>query len=662
VVLGAVLAGPGLAAADAPAAETDRLQALQALSLEDLVVTSVSRKEENAFRSAAAVTVLPEEEIRRSGVRSIPEALRLATGVQVGRLTGSQWAVSTRGFADRFANKLLVLTDGRAVYNPAFGGVYWNVQDYLLEDLERIEVVRGPGGTLWGANAVNGVVSILTKDARDTQGTLAQAGYGTAEQGFLAARHGFRLGENGHVRVFGKYDNQDTFEPLPGEAPAHDDQRATRAGLRADWHLPDDHFTLQGEYYYAIAGGLVYEPTFTPPHVRVDISDIRGTGGHVLGRWTRSFATAGELQVQAYYDRLEQDSPAFEYALDTFDLAAQHRLPLPWRQELVYGLGYRLASDETGEDNPNRFFVPAGRNQQLFSAFAQDEITLAEDRLRLIAGTKLEHHDYIGWQVQPNVRLAWTPDERHTVWAAVSRAVRSPSRTERDIRLTLLQQGTVNGLPLFPRGYGSFGVEPFGPEVLHAYELGWRVRPLPSLTFDLTGFYFDYDDLGSAGIGTPFLETGGGDPRIILPLTADNGATAESAGFEAAAEWAVTEEWRLRAGYSLLHVDLDTPTFAGGGRDPDQQWFLRSSLDLPGDVQLDAWARYVDGIPGIGIGAYFDVDLRVAWQATDRLEVAVVGQNLCSPQRQEFLANQGGQVTQTTQVPRGVYGQVTLRF
>ncbi|HMO65736.1 MAG TPA: TonB-dependent receptor, partial [Verrucomicrobiota bacterium] len=472
-------------------------------------------------------------------------------------------------------------------------------------------------------------------------------------------RHGFQIGEEAHARVYGKFDYRGEFEPLAPDTTAHDDWRMFRTGTRADWRLPDDHLTLQGDFYYGELGQRGYQPAYVPPLTRVVDQDVGSRGGNALGRWTRAFDDGGELQVQTYYDRFEQHSRYFDYVLDTFDVSAQHRLPLPARNELVYGLGYRLASDDTDRTKENLVFAPPERQQHLFSVFAQNEWEAVPERLRLIAGAKLEHHDFIGWQLQPSARLAWTPDERNTVWTAVSRAVRSPSRTERDIILNLNQQGTApNGLPIFPRGFGS---DAFGEEVLTAYELGWRARVFSWAAFDLTGFYFDYDDLGSAQVGAPFFEAGNGVPRLIVPLTAINGAAAESAGFEAAFDFEVDPALRFRAGYSLLHIDVDNPTFAGGGKDPEQQFFLRGSLDLPGDVQFDAWARYVDGIPGIAVPAYFEVDLRLAWQATRWLEVAVVGQNLCSPDHQEFVSP-GNTVTQATAAPRSVYGQFTLRF
>ncbi|MHB8522174.1 MAG: TonB-dependent receptor plug domain-containing protein [Limisphaerales bacterium] len=633
----------------------DRVALLQNVSLDDLLVTTASRKPEKRFDTAASVSVLTGEEIERSGARSLGDALRLVPGVQVAQLDGSFSAISARGFSDGYANKLLVLVDGRAVYTPAFGGVTWEDQGVPLGEIDRIEVIRGPGGTLWGANAVNGVINIITKDAKDSQGWLINSGGGSLDRGFGSVRYGTKVGENGYLRLYVKSDDQGPFDTASG-LPGQDGWLTARTGLRYDLHSGDNHVTLQGDYYYGQFGHVYLDPSFSAPFTVTNATDRIGVGGNAMFRWTHSFSDGTDWQLQAYYDNTTGRNPIFHYTLDTYDLDFQHRIRLPWRQELVYGAGYRLLSDHSSNLDPNLLFLPPMRNQQLASAFAQDEITLVQDRLRFILGSKFEHNDYTGFEIQPNARLVWTPTAAQTLWGAVSRAIRSPSRTERDIILNLLPVSTT---PLIvPRGYGS---SDFGSEALLAYELGYRIRPVDNVSLDWSGYYFNYDRLGTAGFGTPFLEVTPGVPHVVAPLFGLNAGYGRTYGFEASADVEVQAGWHLRGGYSLLQEDLVGNTFAGGGKDPMQQAFLRSSMDFPKDVRLDVTVRYVDAIRSLQVPGYVEADVRVAWRPINHLELAIVGQNLLAPRHAEF-GQEGSVPTLITDVPRMVYGQVTLRF
>ncbi|HKX31556.1 MAG TPA: TonB-dependent receptor plug domain-containing protein, partial [Blastocatellia bacterium] len=424
-----------IGAAHVSAQNPDPAPDLTTFSMEDLMnleVTSVSKKEEKLFRSAAAIYVITQEEIRRSGLTTIPEVLRMAPGLSVARIDGSKWAISARGFNGRFANKLLVLIDGRSVYTPQFAGMYWEIQNLPLEEVERIEVIRGPGGTLWGANAVNGVINIITKRAEDSQGGLLTIGGGSEEQGFGLARYGARIGADASYRVYAKYFNRGGLVNAAGYN-AHDWQNWVGGGWRLDWQRSErETLTVQGDIHDT---GLRETSTsislFNPLAPRA-LTPAEYTGGNVMGRWTHAFSDRSDMTLQTYFDRSCYNSFDVGERVDTFDLDFQHRLAFG-RQDLLWGLGYRVITDRTRTDSPTQF-TPPGRTSHLFSAFAQDELMLVKDRLRLTIGSKLEHHYFTGFDAQPNARLLWTPSARQTVWAAVSRAVRTPARSDRGLR------------------------------------------------------------------------------------------------------------------------------------------------------------------------------------------------------------------------------------
>ncbi|MCI0537648.1 MAG: TonB-dependent receptor [Verrucomicrobiales bacterium] len=641
-------------------AQTDmtaqRLEKLSQLSLEDLIVTSVSKKSEKLFDAAAAVSVITNEELRRSGVLSIPEALRLVPGLEVARLDGTKWAISTRGFTDRFATKLLVLIDGRAVYQPAFGGVYWDAQDYLLEDIDRIEVIRGPGGTLWGANAVNGVINIITKNSTETAGGYLTGGYGTEERGFGAIRYGHSLGEHGFFRAYLKYRNIDELALAAGR-DAFDASETVQGGFRTDWHLGENEVTFQGDYYYGNRQEENVEPIFQPPYGLVRSDDYPVKGANLLSRWTHTFANETDLQLQAYWDYWERNSSLFDYALHTFDVDFQHRLALPLRQEFIYGLNYRALPDHSRNVDPTLQFFPASTSPQVFGAFVQDEIALVPDRLKLTLGSKFEHNDYTGFEWQPNIRLAWTPSPHHTLWAAVSRPVRTPARNETAIRLNIL---TPNG-QIFPRGFGN---PEFGSERLTSYELGYRVTPLEKLSFDLAAYYFVFDGVESAEVlvNQIFTETSPPPPHSVLPVAPGNAGRAETYGLELGAEYQAQDWWRLRGGYNVFNYRKQERTSLSNAASPRHQLFFRSSMDLPGQVEFDVWGRYRSSIAVYDLDSYVDVDVRLGWKPHKSLEIAVVGQNLAHTRRREFGFTPGIIDTPVSQVQRSVYGQLTWRF
>lgn len=617
--------------------ETNRiipLEVLKGKSIEELLalqVTSVSRKPEKLSEAASAITVITQEDIHRSGATSLPQALRLAPNLQVAQVDAHQWAISARGFNSTTANKLLVLIDGRSVYTPLFSGVFWDVQDTFLEDVDRIEVISGPGATLWGANAVNGVINILTKSARDTQGLLLYGGGGTEERAFGGVRYGGQLGTNAYYRIYAKYFNRDET-PLPHGADGQDDWQMGQSGFRVDWYPGEvNQLTFQGDGY----GGAINQ---------LANGDIRVAGGNLLGRWSHTISDESDLKVQLYYDRTHRGIPnTFAEDLDTYDFDLQHRFPLGERQDIVWGLGYRLSEDRV-DNTANLAFLPARLSFQIFSAFVQDEIMLVRDRLRLTLGSKFEHNDFSGFEFQPSGRLSWTVTSRQTLWAAISRAVRTPSRIDQDF--------FVPGNPPF----GLAGGPKFVSEELLAYELGYRVQPLKQLSASVAAFYNDYDNLRS-------LEPG-------PPVTIANGLTGEAYGAELAANYQLTSWWRWQAGYTYLQKyirlkpgSMDFNQARGEGSDPEQQFSVRSSMDLPGNVTLDGTLRYVDILHNIANGvrgavpSYVELDVRLSWTPVKNLELSVVGQNLLDRQHPEF-----GFPTSRHEIERGVFGKVTWRY
>lgn len=660
----------GLCMAGSLADKSAFTEELTELSIEDLMnieITSVAKKTQKMSEASAAIFVITQEDIRRSGVTSIPESLRMVPGLQVARIDANKWAITSRGFNGRFANKLLVLIDGRSVYTPLFSGVYWDVKDTLLEDVNRIEVIRGPGATLWGANAVNGVINIITKHAKDTQGGLMTAGTGTEEQGIGGIRYGGKSGQDTYYRVYAKYFNRDKGVYASGEDAA-DDWDAVRGGFRIDWEgSKRDSRTLQGGLYDGQYGETITTRSLTSPYSSTNDTDNDMSGAHLLGRWTRTISDISNMALQLYYDRTERNSILVDLIRDTFDLDFQHKFALGEWQEIVWGIAYRF----TGDDMVGSFdtsWDPESRDDDLFSGFVQDDITLVDNQLRLTLGSKFEYNDYTGFEIQPNTRLMWTPEERHSVWAAVSRAVRTPSRTEHD--------GTVNNSVLPPNSLylGSppvvaslRGDRDFDSEELLAYELGCRVLPSDQLSLDVAAFYNDYDSLRTLEPGSLFLETSPSPLHLVSPYTADNKMAGETYGVELAANWHALDWWRLQAAYTYLQMQLhldadsgDTTSESAEDESPHNQISLQSSMDLPRDVEFDLWVRYVDNLPSQNVGSYVSLDTRIAWKPRKQLEVSIVGQNLLDNHHPEFQPEIVD--TSPTEAERSVYGKITWRF
>src|SRR5256884_4009246 len=503
--LSVVLAGSAVA-------QNSRNVDVTAVSLEDLwnmQVTSVSKRTQKVADAAAAIFVLTQEDIRRSGATSIPEALRLVPGLKVARIDQNKWAIGSRGFNGRFDNKLLVLIHARSVYTPLFSGVYWNVQDVMLEDVDRIEVIRGPGAALWGANAVDGVINVITKKAKSTQSTIVTAGAGTEERAAGGARYGSKLGDNTYYRAYAKYfDWGPSAYPYPSGMTAHDGWDALRGGFRADWTPTGaDSLTLQGDIYQSKYGETLTVPSLNSPYSSTFPNNGNYSGANILGRWNHS-SEGSSMSLQMYYDNTTiADNSLFVDHQNIFDMDFQHGFRVGDSQQFVWGLGYRSIRDR----NDPSFSVSLRPNQLTlnhFSAFIQDEISLVDNRLRLTFGSKFEHNDFTGFEVQPNARLLWTLTPNQSVWTAVSRAVRTPALTEEGLRLNsaVVPPATpANPSPL-PAVVAVFGSQQFNSEDLLAYELGYRVQATSNLSLDIATFYNNYSNLRTAEPGTPFVE------------------------------------------------------------------------------------------------------------------------------------------------------------
>ncbi|MDB6040004.1 MAG: Iron complex outerrane recepter protein [Verrucomicrobiales bacterium] len=615
------------------------------LSLEELVnikVTSVSRKEERLNDAAAAIFVLSNDDLRRSGATSVADALRLVPGLQVASIDAGTWAVSARGFNSQFANKLLVMVDGRTVYSPLFSGVYWDTPQVFLDDVDRIEVIRGPGATVWGANAVNGVISILTKSAKDTQGTLVYGGGGDVHLALGGARYGGKIGENTYYRIFGTYQlNQDFRES---------------SGRRVDdgWDLWKEGFRL--DHYTAAEGQLTWLANGYGGTPSTPAGDLYGF--NTLGRWSQHLSDRSSYEIQAFLDRTYRNDSLAKVSLDTADLSFQNTIGLAERNDFIWGLGYRYSDARPTQSNfPALQLVDHDIALSLFSAFIQDEIKIVPDKLKFTLGTKFEHNDFTGFEVQPSARLAYLPADNQTLWAAVSRAVRTPSETEGKPFFRFASgfpvQGPDGGFYV-PTRVSNDNVQ---SEVLWAYELGYRVQPTKKVSIDVATFYNDYSHLVS-GLPSNFIP---GIPVGTLEILPQNQLRGESYGGETVLTVSVMDSWRLSGSYSLLlmHIrgELESDAQAYERNAPTHQVVLRSSYDLTRKLSFDSQLRYVDNVGAIP--SYFTADVHLSYRISANLEVSLVGQNLFDGSHPEQASTIGAL---TREVPRGFYGKITWQF
>jgi iron complex outermembrane recepter protein len=641
------------------------------MSVEDLMnleVTSVSKRTQKVANAAAAVFVITQEDIRRSGARNIPEALRLVPGLEVARLDENKWAIGARGFNGRFDNKLLVLIDGRSVYTPLFSGVYWDIQDVPLDDIDRIEVIRGPGATLWGANAVNGVINIITKPAEATQSGLVKVEAGDEQLASGTVRYGDRIGGKGHYRAYMKYFDWGSSTNLIGQ-DAFDGWHQLRGGFRSDWALtPADSLTVQGDMYSSRNGETLTVPTLSSPYSSTFANAGQYSGGNLLGRWTHSF-NGSSISLQGYFDRTNySDNNLFVDHESVYDIDFQHDFHVGQMHEIVWGAGYRSIQDR----NVPTFTVavqPTHAQYNQFSAFVQDEISLLDQRLRVTVGSKFEHNDFTGFEVEPNFRFLANISSVQSVWVAVSRAVRTPALTEEGLRLNeaVVPPGTppfFSPLPVIEAVYGN---KQFRSEDLLAYEVGYRIQATNTFSVDVAAFYNNYTNLRTAEPGTPFLEGNPIPTDIVFPFVAYNKMSGGTYGIEPYADWKVLPKWKLFGSYSFLqmkiHKDkdsLDPIADVPNGQSPEHQFYLRSSLDLPMNLQQDVIVRHVSQLPSLNIPSYTSLDGGIRWKPVSNLELSFFGENWLNSRHMEFAPDFIN--TMPTAVGRSLHGGVTWTF
>lgn len=622
------------------------------LPLEQLLemrVLSVSKKDEPLAQAPVAIYLVTSEDIRRSGVTNIPDALRMVPGVQVARADANSWAISIRGFNSTLANKLLVLIDGRSIYNPVFGGTLWEAHELMLEDIERIEVIRGPGSTIWGANAVNGVINIITKHSSNTRGNLASVLYGNEEQGTIGTRHGGQMGSNGSYRIYAKAFQRDASHQLTG-GDTYDGWDGWRTGFRADW---EDRFTLQGDAYRTDSQQKRVDYSLTAPFMPIKEQNIRYEGINLLGRWAETRTNLSHFSVQAYIDWAKRDEP-FNFIDDrtTYDLDAQYNFATRGIHEFIIGGGLRFLSDDK-QGNRNVEFSPQKRRDEVYSFFVQDKIALKPDTWFLTLGSKFEHNNFSGYETQPNIRLQWHPNAQQTFWSAISRAVRTPTAIEEDLTSTL---GTAPN--------ARIAIEPnnnFQPEELIAYEVGYRQQINPRLSIDLSSFYNDYQNLMTTSVQTPRVVTNNIDPlHVFIPIQFTNNMQGTTRGFELATQWSATETMKITLTYSYLDLKLDAETAAQKTAEllyPRHQAGLALFYNMGNQWTLDTSATYVDQLATTD--SYIRWTLNLSKQLGKNVRVNLTGENLGDSQHQEFGSTSD---INAGEIERSIFAKLSWQF
>lgn len=632
LVFGLALGALGFLATSSPVAAEEATEDLMSLSIEDLMtmeVTSVSKQAEKMRDASAAVFVITQEDIQRSGAENLPELMRMVPGMQVSRLDNNKFAVSARGFNDVFSNKLLVLIDGRSIYTLSFSGVFWENHQLILSDIERIEVIRGPGASLWGANAVGGVINIITKDAAETTGTLVAGETDTEGQSSFAFRQGFELDANAHLRVYGKYTHKDESDYF---AAANDESHLLRGGFRFDMaHDSENRFGLQAEMFSGETGAALTATMITPPYEAWMEFHDAVDGGHVMANWIREMSNGTSLELRAYYDVEDRESYGQGIRNETTDVELQYGLNLTDKIRMTVGAGYRAIDDEYTNSHSTTL-DPLSRKTEILSGFAQGEWSLMQDRMKLTLGSKFEDHDFTGFETQPNLRVSYAWPET-TFWAAASKAVRTPSRMENDFRLVVgvappFSPGNASPYPFAVQVRGSTDLE---SENLKAYEIGLRHALTDQLWIDVTAYHDQYTDILSAQAGAPeFVPFP--IPHLVMPLQMTNFRIIDISGFELTADWRHSDKVKPVLSYTYTEIADETPGFGPGSGlkfdGPRHQASIRTMIDVSDRVELDIWGRYVDALKASQVDAYADLTVRLGWKLTEHTELAIVGDNL----------------------------------
>lgn len=653
------IVAPALAGQQTVALNQNPLKSMSLEQLGKIEVTTVSKEPQEVWNTAAAIYVITQDDIRRSGATNIPEALRLAPGVEVARITADEYAVGIRGFNSRLSRYVLVLIDGRTVYTTLTAGTYWETQDTFIDDVDRIEVIRGPGGTMWGPNAVNGVINIITKNAGETTGVRGNAGGGNAKQEFGAVRYG---SANGRGLAYRAYVQGFGWAPeYHADGNNYDDWHSGQGGFRMDWDRHGrDTWRLQGDVYGQDFGERVAAATYNPP-ANYDLSgDATLYGGNILGSWRRAQGEGRDVNVEAYYAHDTRNELNFGDIRNAMDVDFTDRFPLS-HQELSWGGTLRASHGNEVELYSGLTFTPPHRTDQLYQGFVQDEIALAPNRMSLIAGAKVLKTNYTGVLGEPDVRLLYTPTTTQTLWAAYTHTVRTPADVERDFNLSSFL-GYSSGLPVMAR----FSANPnFRSEQLNGYELGYRASAGPKFYVDLTSFYNHYGDAFSEDlVRAPYVETNPAPTHDLIPAQFGNGLVATTSGGEIAPEWQPANWWRVGGWYSFLamHVkkgknsqDIGSAP-AEQGSSPEHQALIENGFDLPRSFGVDTYVRYVSALPGISVPSYWTGDARIRWSAAHRVGFTVAGQNLFQPHHVEFSYDPGPPVG----IRRSVYAEITF--
>jgi iron complex outermembrane receptor protein len=638
------------------------LKQLSIQQLGEIQVTTVSKEPEEVWKTPAAVYVITQQAIQRAGVTNIPEALRLAPGVEVARIDSHTWSIGIRGFGSNLTRNILVMIDGRSVYSPLLAGTFWDMQNFPLADIDRIEVIRGPGGTIWGPNAVNGVINIITKSSKDTQGEMLQAGGGNVDQGDFTAQYGGTDRRGLTYRLYGMgFDRNSEYHP---NGDNYDEWRDIQGGFRMDYDRSGrDTYTLEGDIYDEGAGYRVSSTYYTPPYSRFLQSTAPLSGGNIVARWHRIQSPGKDIQIEAYYDRTNRRQPNFVDLRNTFDVDFLDRFRLPYNQQISWGGGIRLSMGRNPQVVPDLYFSPESRTDQLYSGFFQDEIDLIPDTLSLSLGTKLLKTNYTGLQLEPSVRLLWNPTSTQALWAAFTHAVRTPSDAERAFYLTGFVGITPGGTPEFARFFANPN---FHSEEMNGWELGYRRMVGKNLYFDLATFYNHYGNLFSEDItGPPYLETSPPPPHLLLPAEFGNGLVGTTKGFELSPDWNPLPFWRLSASYSYLDMviqraknslDIGTAPLVEGSS-PRNQITAQSDFTITGAIDLNLTYRFVSALPALTISSYSTADARLGWWVERYLQLSVAGRNLFQPYHYEFANDPGPNVA----IRRSVFFQIYWR-
>jgi iron complex outermembrane receptor protein len=647
-----------------PQESASPLNDLTQVSIENLMkleVSSASKKEQSVSRTAAAVFVLTQEDIRRSGMTTVPELLRLVPGMEVAQINANNWAINARGFNGRFAATLLVLIDGRSLYSPNFAGVFWQVQQLRLKDIERIEVIRGPGATLWGANAVSGVVNIITKKAKDTQDASVTVGAGVLDRGFLSARYGGTHGEKLAYRLYGNFFDRAEFQNAEGKG-ASDGWRGAFGGFRGDWQLTArDMFTVDSDVYDESTHGQTNMALFAPPFAGTPLSTSTYIGGDLSGRWTRKYSANSEFSLQMYYEVLSRDDILVNSLNHTLNVNVQDRFLWRGRHDIIWGGEYRF-TDSSTQQSTVVSFNPASLQTHLPSLFVQDEIALLTHRLWFTPGIKFEHSPFTGFNIEPSGRLLLSVTENQSVWFSAAQSTRTPQRFERDLH----DVATV-----FPGPGGSlmaaevFGSPAASDETYRDLEAGYRAQLTKTLSTDFAAFYDHYSDLQTQEPGAPLVSTTP-VPHTVLPLYYANRMRGNGYGGELLLRWKATDRWKLEGSYSNLrqvfHLNpgsQDTTSVIKAGDTPRHQFQVHSQINLPKRYELDASVYRVGSLVDQSIPAYTRLDARLGWRGRESLDFDLVGQNLLTPRHLEFLRNTG---LVPSFVPRQIFVRLTWRI